>query len=67
MKSCRRRKISTYLVRENGGAKVTKRELEPSVITLDVDLESDHNLRRGGHGRCHGCCYDVVSLSLAER
>jgi hypothetical protein len=35
---------TTYLVREGAGSKITKRELEAAVGTLDVDLEGDQGV-----------------------
>ena len=31
---------TTYLIRKSGGSEISKRKLESSVATLDIDLES---------------------------
>lgn len=48
---------TTYLVRKGAGSKITKRELESSVATLNVDLESDQRVLISCRSRRHDC-YD---------
>jgi len=41
------RSSSAYLIRESAGSKITKRELEFSIATVDINLEDNERVRVG--------------------
>lgn len=37
----------TYLIRESASSEITKRKLESSIATLNIDLQGDESVRVG--------------------